>query len=250
MYNLDNPEFLKYHRLIQSIPKLWKQKLKDEDFTDNSVQHSLLQQIQTLKSINKFLYNKQLNTIHDSINIKPHIKWETEIDNINWKIVHTMPFKSLIDTKIRAFQYKYLMRIVPNNRFLYKCNISNTSLCDFCTMFVETNKHLFWECQFSRAFWTDLEVFLTEKQLTVRLDYKIISLGYTEWSSSSYLLNFIIIYAKYFIFKNKYSNTIPLFSNFRNYLRYIQNIEHVIATAKDKLTLHNEKWVKLQLNQS
>ena len=117
------------------------------------------------------------------------------------------------------------MRIVPNNRFLYKWNLTNTSLCDVCTMFVETNKHLFWECQFSRAFWTDLEVFLTEKQLTVRLDYKIISLGYTEWSSSSYLLNFIKIYAKYFIFKNKYSNTVlqqktNLYNIMKNELNY------------------------------
>ena len=60
--------------------------------------------------------------------------------NINWKEVHTIPFKSLISTKIRAFQYKYLMRIIPNNQFLYKCNINSTSLCDFCTMYVETNK--------------------------------------------------------------------------------------------------------------
>ena len=140
------------------------------------------------------------------------------------------------------------MRILPNNKFLYKCNISNTSLCDFCTMYVETNKHLFWECQCSRAFWTDLEVFLTEKQITVRLDYTIISFGYTDWSSYSYLLNFIIIYAKYFIFKSKYSNTIPLFSNFKNYLRYIESVEKVIASVKGKLTQHNEKWVNLHLN--
>ena len=75
-----------------------------------------------------------------------------------------------------------------------------------------------------------------------------ISLGYTEWSSSSYFLNFIIIYAKYFILKNKYSNTIPSFANFKNYLRYIEKVEMVIASAKDKITQHNEKWVKLQLN--
>ena len=209
-----------------------------------------MQQIQKLNSgVNNFLYNKQLHTIQNSLIVKPHTKWETEVGNtINWKIVHTMPFKSVIDTKIRAFQYKYLMRIIPNNQFLYKCNISNSSLCDFCSMHVETNKHLFWECQCSRAFWTELEIFLSEKQINVRLDYTIISFGYTEWSSSSYLLNFIIIYAKYFIFKNKYSNSIPVLSNFKNYLKYIKNVENVIASSKGKLTQHNEKWVKLQLN--
>ena len=184
----------------------------------------------------------------NSLNIKPHIKWETDFGDINWKIVHTIPFNSLIDTKIRAFQYKYLMRILPNNKYLYRCDINNTSLCDFCSMHVETNKHLFWECQITRAFWTELEIFLTEKQITTRLEYSLISFGYTEWSSSTYLLNFIIIYAKYFIFKSKYSNTIPLVTDFKNYLRYIESIEKIIASAKNKLTQHNDKWVKLQLH--
>ena len=103
MYNLDNSEFLKYHSLIRSIPISWKQKLKDKTFSDNSVQHSLVQQIQKIKSVNKFLYNKQHNNVQLSLIIKPHIKWETEVGNVNWKIVHTVPFKSLIDTKIRAF---------------------------------------------------------------------------------------------------------------------------------------------------
>ena len=167
--------------------------------------------------------------------------------NVNWKEVHTIPFKSLISTKIRAFQYKYLMRIVPNNQFLYKCNINNTSLCDFCTMYVETNKHLFWECHCTRAFWTDVERFLSEKEITIRLDYKLISIGYTEWSSYSNLLNFILIYAKYFIFKNKYAKTIPMFFNFLHYLKHIENVEKIIASAKDKLRQHNDKWSKLQL---
>lgn len=246
MYNLDNADFLKYHSLVQSIPIPWKQKLKDESLIDNSVLQSLVQKIQKLKRV-KYLYNKQLKNVQNSLIIKPHIKLETEIGNINWKVVHTLPFKSLIDTKIRAFQYKYLMRILPKNKFLYKSNISNTSLCDFCTMYIETNKHLFWECQYTRAFWTDLELFLTEKQIAVRLDYTLISFDYTEWSSFTYVLNFILIYAKYFIFKNKYSNTIPLVPNFKSYFRYIESLEKVIASAKGKLIQHNKKWVKLQL---
>ena len=54
------------------------------------------------------------------------------------------------------------MRIVPNNN--NKCNINNTNLCDFCTMYAETNKHLFWECHCTKAFWTDMSGFLSEKE--------------------------------------------------------------------------------------
>ena len=114
-------------------------------------------------------------------------------------------------------------------------------------MYVETNKHLFWECHCTRAFWTDVERFLNEKEITIKLDYKLISIGYTEWNSQSNLSKFILIYTKYFIFKNKYSKTIPMFSIYLNYLNHIENVEKIIVSAKDKLRQHIEKWRKLQL---
>ena len=143
--------------------------------------------------------------VAENLVIKPHVKWEQEMIDINQKIVHTLPCKSIINTKLRAFQYKYLMKILPNNRFLYKCNITSTSLCDFCNMYIESNKHLFWECLVSRSFWTELEVFLNEKRININLNYQTISLGLMDQSSYSNLLNCILIYAKYIIFKNKYA---------------------------------------------
>ena len=47
LFNLDNSDFLKYHSLIRSIPIAWKQKLKNKNFIDNSVQISLVKQIIT-----------------------------------------------------------------------------------------------------------------------------------------------------------------------------------------------------------
>ena len=151
-YALNNSEFLKYHTLVQSISQQWITKLKNEHLSNNELETNLLQQIQAKKRANKYLYTKQLSVVANRIVIKPHIKWEQEIDqDINWKHIHTIPLRSLINTKIRAFQYKYIMRIVPNNKFLYQCKINNTSLCDFCSMNVESNKHLFWECHISRS---------------------------------------------------------------------------------------------------
>ena len=50
------------------------------------------------------------------------------------------------DMKLRGFQYRYLNRIVPTNKFLTKCPIVSSSLCEFCNMEIETTHHLFWEC--------------------------------------------------------------------------------------------------------
>ena len=247
-YLLQNSDFLKYYTLLESIPKAWKQKMKTENITDNNIQDNLLQQVQTSKSTTKLLYNKMLKEIQNNAIIKPHIKWEKESTHIDWGNAHTIPFKALIDTKLRTFQYKYIMRIIPNNEFLYKCKIEKSSLCDFCAMNVETNKHLFWDCQYSRALWTNLEVYLNQKQVKLNLNYMLISFGYTEWSSYSTLLNTILIYAKYFIYKNKFTKTIPLFNNFIKYLKHVKNIEQIIAMAKDKVEQHNSKWETIQLN--
>ena len=222
-------------------------KLKYENNQNNDIQNNLLEQISKLKSANKYFYNKQLNKIAENLVIKPHVKWEQEMIDINWKIVHTLPCKSIINTKLRAFQYKYLMKILPNNRFLYKCNITSTSLCDFCNMYIESNKHLFWECLVSRSFWTELEVFLNEKRININLNYQTISLGLMDQSSYSNLLNCILIYAKYFIFKNKYTKTEPTFNNFKKYLKYHEQLERLIALSKDKIKEHEHKWSQLQL---
>ena len=139
------------------------------------------------------------------------------------------------------------MRIIPNNKFLFKCYITNSSLCDFCNMYIESNKHLFWECHNTRSFWTEIQRFFNEKLININLDYSIISLGFTDQSSYTILMNGILIYAKYFIFKNKYAKTIPVFDNFIKYLKYHENLERLIALTKDKITQHDNKWGKLQL---
>ena len=72
--------------------------------------------------------------------------------NIVWDSAYLMAFWCTNDVKLRNFQYKYLMRIVPNNRYLFKCQIAPTVLCDFCSMQEENNAHLFWDCIYSQEF--------------------------------------------------------------------------------------------------
>ena len=60
--------------------------------------------------------------------------------------------------KLRDFQYRYLNRIVPTNKFLSKCQIVSSSICDFCNMEIETMHHLFWECRHVQSFRQNLEI--------------------------------------------------------------------------------------------
>ena len=91
VYTLENSDFLKYHTLIQCISHSWKVTLKGANVLSNTPKIKIVQQLSKEKSSNKFLYNIQLNKIESSLVIKPHIKWEQEINNIKWKAVHNIP---------------------------------------------------------------------------------------------------------------------------------------------------------------
>ena len=54
--------------------------------------------------------------------------------------------------------------------------------------------------------------------------------------------NFIILSAKYFIFKKKCLNELPTANNFISYLKKQIEIEKIIALNKDKLAIHEAKW--------
>ena len=73
------------------------------------------------KETNKFLY--KLLTKNDlQNNITSKEKWSTyfQNDNLPWDIIYNNIYISTIDIKLRNFQYKYLFRIIPTNKRLFK----------------------------------------------------------------------------------------------------------------------------------
>ena len=234
--------FLFYNTLVASIPKEWKTKLKTENINIQRREKLLFQSLKK-KQWNKYLYRKQFQNEPNS-NVKHEEKWADILNDIqlDWKNIYLTPIRATIDTKLRDFQYKFIMRIIPTNTYLFKCKISNSNLCDLCNRNIETVKHLFWECEHSQHFWSQLKTFLSEQNINIDMNYKLICFGKQNNKSNEHLVNFIILSAKYFIFKNKYAKTIPNFQCFKNFLYKRIEIEKCIALEKDKLEQHMLKW--------
>lgn len=157
-----------------------------------------------------------------------------------------MIYFTSIDTTLRNFQYKFLMRLIPTNKYLLRCKLSSSNLCDFCNMNIETTKHLFWECQYVQNFWTEFNQFLNSKNINYTINFKDISFGIMDnfLQNDTLATNFIIMLAKYFIFKMKLKNIIPHIEQFKNYLNQRITTETEIAIFKNKLDKHNLKWLK------
>ena len=174
-FNLKQSDFLKYYQILSSIPKKWKSEIKHD--TIENQQLNLYKSLMKSKASNKLISKIQLERIQSNNEIKPHKQWEKQFTNLNWKHIHSMPFECTIDTKLRAFQYKYTMRIYPTNQFLFKCNMTNSSNCDFCHMDVETIRHLFWECRMVQSFWNEIKNMMINRNIDINLNFQTVSFG-------------------------------------------------------------------------
>ena len=246
IYGINTNDFLKYHQIITNIPERWKLLLKGENAVEQGIdQRQTNIDIISLKhNINKTLYSTQLKETSQE-RLKSEVKWTKDFQNydIDWELAYQMSHRCTIDIKLRNFQYKYLMRIIPNNKYLFKCKLAPTVLCDFCAMQEETNAHLFLDCHFVQGYWSKIQKFLQDNNFEIDLTYYRISFGILDKNSvKTPMMNFIILIAKYCIFASKYKMQRPTFESFLKTLHQRKEAEHYIALAKDKIEQHNQKW--------
>ncbi len=237
-FRLSVTEFMNYMSITKIIKQKWKTGLLTTYPNRTTNITYLVNKIKPNTKINKMLYDIEIKKKKPTVN-KTFNKWEHELGNttIDWDKILSIPYLCTIDTKLRAFQYKFLMKILPNNVYLYKCKLSCSQLCDFCAMAPETTKHMFWECQHTQTFWRDLQNYLNHKGIiTNSLCYTTISIGVTDRADNTLytISNFVIILAKYFIFKNKYANTIPSLETFIPFLNHRISIVGITANLKNK----------------
>ena len=231
---------MKYHQIINNIIEGWKRLLKRETAMEQGIDRRKT----NIDIINKTLYSAQLKDTSQE-RLKSEVKWTNDFQNydIVWEVAYQMAHRCTIDMKFRNFQYKYLMRIVPNNKYLFKCKLPPTVLCDFCAMQEETNAHLFWECSYVQEYWSKIQKFLKDNNLEIELTYYRISFGILDKNNiKTSMINFIILIAKYWIFASKYKMQRPSSEGFLKVLHERKETEHYIALTKDKLEHHNQKW--------
>ncbi len=78
-----------------------------------------------------------------------------------------------------------------------------------------------------------IRVFLHERGVNYDVNFLNISFGINENKIGAKQFNFIILLAKYFIFKCKYEKRDIMFESFINYLKNRIEIEQEIATNKN-----------------
>ena len=178
---------------------------------------------------------------------KPRI-W-INLDNepeIDFRDVYIMPFVTFKDSNSRIFQYKFLNNILVNKYWLKKWKLEDDDLCNFCKNESETQMHLFWECEHTKLFWNEFELFCQKYGIDFNIlqSKNLILIGTNQKHD---ILNILIIKAKQYIQLCRDKQIKLNFKGFLEYLKHFAHIEFLVAKNKGTcaLTKFLERWDKI-----
>ena len=120
--------------------------------------------------------------------------------------------------KTQELQYRILNNYLNTNVRLKKFGIIDDDSCSFCKQLPETLEHLFITCKYVQKFWKDLFGWYQQfSKEVININLRTIVFG---WSTADppILENYILLSAKYFIYRCKISCTLPTAEHYKKVL--------------------------------
>ena len=135
------------------------------------------------------------------------------------KNVYLLSRRCTKDTQLIEFQFKTLHRYLPTNSLLFVMGKVASNKCTFCGLYSESIMHLLFECNDVRNLWYQIEttlqrIFHSPFSLTC---FDVI-FGYNVKKSESLPVNLIILYVKYFIWKQRCLLLMPNYGLLKAYV--------------------------------
>ena len=199
-------DILFYNGLRTAIPRSWLAKINDEINLVGIVANSE-QPLTVIIKNNRIdlrrvkcsqVYWSEINKIMERPTC--YYKWESEYfyATFDWDLINVIPYECTTETFLQSLQFKIIHRYFPCNYRLHLWNIVEDSKCTYCNI-VDTLNHYFAECQ---VFWESVKRwFLRVFQFVINVTPLDILLGIPNYDNSNVImnLNFVILFAKYFI---------------------------------------------------
>ena len=185
------------------------------------------------------------------------IRWCEEIPRLKeinydqWEIIFNLPNKTVNEIKIMSFQYKCLHRVLNCKEKLKQWKLSETDFCNFCGE-KDTLIHFLITCYKPYALWKSLTNWWNKfRKIKINLKRNDIIenliFGFMANDVEHKTLNFITLYAKYYIYANKQFNKNDI--DFYKFLIYLNHaIGREIFTLKELKNKKDEEFTEMLLN--
>jgi nitrogen regulatory protein PII-like uncharacterized protein len=169
-------------------------------------------------------------------------KWEEDIKEElveeEWTKHLIQSRKTMINTKMQTWVYKYTMRAVPYNKKLFEMGLSPNNLCTFCQEEIESITHLYWECRLIQDLWT----FISTK-FNTNINTKLGLLGLQQIcykrNPGIYMYTHL---TRYYIHVCKCAGNIPTVYGLERIIMTRKNREREIAVRNNNYRNFQERW--------
>ena len=237
-----NSNYLEYYSCVGAIRAYLRlSKILIEDNVALSNHTSIL----TLLSVSKG--SKRFYDILSSNDCMPKFckKWEDKLNcNINWK--STLNFIATTkEVKLKWFQIRISHRIIATNVILHSMGIAPDDKCSFCERDKENIQHLFYYCNYVKEFWNNLKTILIECGLCNEqyvFSKSLLILGFDPNNLLSNIFLYVILVARYYIYKCKFDKVLPYVNIFKIYLKGKYNVEKHNASLRGELESFCHCW--------
>ena len=161
--SLENKDHFKWIQIVNAIPKPWIKLIENHPENGNieilREQHlNLLTRLLPLEKLtSKQIYGILIHQIRKAATSQRKICeiLNTSIDK--WDDIYTIARRVSVDNYTRMFHYKCAQNILYLNNKLFKMNLAESNKCSLCKTEKESIKHLFFECQKTKALWESLK---------------------------------------------------------------------------------------------
>ena len=162
--------------------------------------------------------------------------------------MHMISRQAIIETSLRSFQYKILNNILYLNEKLFKFKIVDSPLCSLCETESESVLHLFCESAVISNLLQQFKLWVCDVSLFGKIDIDPRTIIFGAWNLNTpdfIPINHMILLFKRYIYLRRQGRHGPNITGLKSFIKNIKTIECQIASDKDKLSFHYEKWEKL-----
>lgn len=123
-----------------------------------------------------------------------------------WRHWHQLPYKISHSVQIQNFMLRIAYRIIPTRTYLQNIHVIDSDLCRECNL-RDDLLHFFFDCVEVKPFWDSLATWIDQSEGVMDFPEDLCEeeflLGTMVPSPSHYLLNYIIMWAKFYVYKTK-----------------------------------------------
>lgn len=123
-----------------------------------------------------------------------------------WKHWHLLPYRVSHSVQLQNFMLRIAYRIIPTRVYLTRIRVVDSDLCQECLL-RDDLLHFFFECKGAKFFWDSLATWIDQNAEVMNFPEDISEeeflLGTSIALPSHYLFNFIMMWAKFYVYKTK-----------------------------------------------